>query len=702
VASQSKAAHFSAHFKRKRILTTNVRTEPAKKGVDYGTEYRGLWKDWLDLWKEAIRFPNGAMELLAGVTVAAVALPLNLALAVACGLPPSAGLLAGAIGGAVAAIFGGSALQVTGPAAALSPMVLLLANDFGANGIAAACLMIGVMQLALCLGLAGRIARYVPEAVLAGFTTGVGLKLLDNQIPELLGFDYTVLEMGQMMHRPAWLHEVSWLAVVCGMFVALFVSTTKQWKRFPAALIAVSVVTALSVYLKWDINRVGNIPSIIPVPTFPNLADDKWLDLFLRTVPLGLLAAVESLLSARVVDHMINAKKGHNANLELFGQGLANFATGLFGGMPVTGVVVRSGVNVQSGAKTKISALTHALVLLFSVLFLSGSLAQIPLAGLAGLLSVVGFRLLEVKTLMELLRTHKVEAIAFLVTAAGTVSGFLVQGLILGLLIVGLDHLLNKKTVKAKEAERVEKEGLRKQGIRAVLERETASARRPGHYESTPGGQNWLAQIRERAQVATSAFVHGQASVIGRVVLGENVHIAAGTSVRADEGTPFFIGKNSNLQDGVVIHALKEKWVNVGGEDWAVYVGQDVSMAHQALVHGPCYIGDHSFIGFKAVVHDSIIGSNCYVGIGAVVVGVEVPDGRFVPHGAIIDTAEKAESLPKVTAAHTHFNEDVVEVNRGLAAAYRRAGQSNANSTFSNDGRMIQSSPLLTRFAEKF
>jgi SulP family sulfate permease len=118
------------------------------------------------------------------------------------------------------------------------------------------------------------------------------------------------------------------------------------------------------------------------------------------------------------------------------------------------------------------------------------------------------------------------------------------------------------------------------------------------------------------------------------------------------------------------MHALKDKRVLVAGEPWAIYVGRDVSIAHDALVHGPCYIGDKTFIGFKAVVHDAVVGARCFVGIGAVVVGVEVPDGRFVPHGRIVDTPEAVAALPLVNDGHKHFNDDVVEVNRGLAVAY--------------------------------
>jgi SulP family sulfate permease len=184
--------------------------------------------------------------------------------------------------------------------------------------------------------------------------------------------------------------------------------------------------------------------------------------------------------------------------------------------------------------------------------------------------------------------------------------------------------------------------------------------------------------VRARAHVPPSAFVHGKASVIGRVVMGENVHVAAGSSVRADEGTPFFIGANSNLQDGVVVHALKERKVVVAGEEWAVYIGKNVSIAHDALVHGPCYVGDGTFIGFKSIVHDSVVGAGCFIGHGALVVGVEIPDGKLVPHGRVVETADAVAALPDASFAHHEFNDDVVDVNRGLAAAYGHVDRDNA------------------------
>lgn len=659
-------------------------------------DLRAAGRFFLESWAVLPRTPGLLTDVLSGLTVAAVALPLNVALAVACGLPPSAGLLAGAIGGAISALFGGAPLQVTGPAAALQVMVAAITADFGADGIETVCLMIGLIQLGLAFATTGRFGRLVPESVLAGFTSGVGLKLLDGQIPELLGFNYRVADLIQMMHKPAWLHEVVWLAVVCGMMVALFVVGMSRFKRFPAALVGVVAATFIAVYLGWNIERVGALPSSLPLPRLPVEPDEKWIDLFFRAVPLGLLASVESLLSASVIDRMRGGSSKHDPNLELFGQGLANLAVGVFSGMPVTGVVVRSGVNVQSGAKTRLSSLIHALALLAAMLYGGKYIAQIPLAALAGLLCVVGTRLIELGTLAKLYQESKVEALAFLVAAIGTLSGHLMWGLVGGIAI----HALHAYLHRGENVERAQIASERATGQRASITRALDSDARHAHtYEPPAEKQKWLSNIRGRSAIARSAFVHHQATVIGQVSLGEHVHIAAGTSVRADEGAPFFIGDNTNIQDGVVLHALKDKFVRVGNQRWAVYVGRNVSIAHDALVHGPCYVGDDTFIGFKAVVHDSVVGSRCFIGIGAVVVGVEIPDGRFVPHGRIIDSKDLALSLPLVSESQLAFNEDVVEVNRGLAAAYRTQLHRTAVTAAHDQGvQILENRPYHVRF----
>jgi SulP family sulfate permease len=537
-------------------------------------------------------------------------------------------------------------------------MVFAIVQKFGPGGAAAAAVLVGLFQVLLSLAAAGNLMKFVPEAVLLGFTTGVGIKLLDGQVPKLFGIEWDLDRMILDLAHPVWLHDASWPAVVCGLFVLFFILAFRSIPRFPAALVGIALTTQVSSFLEWPIHLVGEIPPLDLVWSVPELSVENWLQLIQLALPLGLLAAAESVLSAQAIDRM--SGDHHHSNLEILGQGIANIFTGFFGGMPVSGVVVRSSVNVQSGAKNRLASLFHAVFLLFSALFLGLMLSKVPIASLAGLLCIIGFRLIEFSEFIHLLKKNKLLAAGFLAAAIGTVSDRIVTGLALGLVLSWLgsrekkDQFVEGKPHKTGKDENGSKEVIQSGMVYSVLER----------------GERWLHHLKQQASVSNTAFVHPNASLIGRVVLGKNVHIAAEASVRADEGTPFYIGDNTNVQDGVVIHALKQKWIRVHNEEWAVYIGSGVSLAHQALVHGPCYVGNETFVGFKAVVHDSIIGQGCYIGIGAVVV-VEVPDGRYVPHGAIIDTQEKAKNLAKVSPVHQHFNEDVVEVNKGLAEAYR-------------------------------
>ena len=653
----------------RRQLNTNMRpkTNTIELLESFRFEMSNSIKELSSSWMAVLKGKYFGSDLIAGLTVAAVALPLNIALAITCSLPPVTGFISGLIGGALATIFGSSQLQVTGPSAALAFLVFGITRDFGVVGVAAACIIIGIIQINFGLLRAGKLIRFIPESVLSGFTSGVGLKILDNQFPDFLGFDNSVPDIIAMMHRPAWLHEVSWIAVFCGLFVASVVIAAKNFKKFPSALFGIIVVTTISIKLDWNIAKVGVIPENLFNFSLPIISDFLWLDLLIKTMPIVILASIESLLTATVIDRMTGTKKHFNPNLELLGQGLANLGSGLFGGMPVSAVLVRSSVNVQSGAKTRLASLFHISFILLAAVYLSSYLAQVPLAALAGLLCVVAVRLIDLNTFIHLCQNEKIGAGVFLLTMIGSVTDHLVAGLALGLLI----HILYQFFTRGSEMSDVDSQnGNELENIRAVLKGQAELARKPEHFNLSSENHNWLTQIQEKSFVNQSSFVHKKASLIGKVVLGANVHIAPESSIRADEGTPFFIGSNSNIQDGAVLHALKNKWVKVGGEQWAIFIGVNVSVAHQALVHGPCYVGDHTFVGFKAIIHDSVVGSHCYIGMGAIVVGVEIPEGRYVPHGMIIDTDDKAKGLPAVSQAHHNFNKDVVEVNRGLTEAY--------------------------------
>ena len=655
----------------RRVLNTNLRHDPSLHPSRYLAEMREVDKDLRRSWKEVLKKNAFPQDALAGLTVAAVSLPLNIALAISCGLPASVGLIAGAIGGLTAAFLGGSTLSVTGPSTALNVLIMAVATPFGAKGVAAAAVFVGFLQILFFLTLKGNIVRFVPDSLLAGFTTGVGIKLLDAQIPELLGFEYRFVEMLRLIAKPTWLHEVSWFSAVSGLMVAFIMVTAKPLKKFPAALIGIGFVTYLSYHLNWDLKRVGVIEAVIPTPHFVDIDQQHWSALLLLSVPLAFLASAESLLSARALDKFAPSGKPHNSNLELLGQALANSMSGIFGGMPVSAVVIRSSLNLQSGAKTRMSAIMQALFILFAMAYLSDALATVPLAALAGLLCVVGMRLVDWRAVACYWnKGSKLDLVTFLLAMSAVLMGHLIWGLVITGVVFTLTNRFANRKKNAAAATRQQRDA----GIRAIIGQDATESRRPVAYEPhSKERNNWLHHVTAKAHVSHSAFVHEDSSVIGRVILGENVHIAADTSVRADEGTPFYIGANTNIQDGVVMHALKNKFVTVDGDDWAIYLGSNVSLAHQALVHGPCFIGDNTFVGFKAVVHDSVVGSRCFIGIGAVVVGVEVPDGKYVPHGSLIDTPEKVTNLPEVSQAQLGFNEDVVEVNKGLVEAYKKS-----------------------------
>lgn len=629
---------------------------------------------WTEDWKQIAQNPTLGADLVAGITVAAVALPLNLALAVAAGLPPSTGITAGAIGGFLAGFLGGSRWQVSGPAAALNVMVFTIVAKYGAAGAAVAAIVTGLMSIFLSVLGMGKWMGKVPDAVIGGFTTGVGLKLLDQQLPHLFGVDVDVVEMISTIHDPAWLQEVSWNEVLCGMTVVFFVLSMKSFKKAPGALIGLTVATFVANYLNWDLKKVGQLSGSFPGFTVPELDPGMMGSLLLLCIPLSLLGAVESLLSARVIDHMEPKSKPHHPNLELLGQGIANIVTGFFQGMPVTGVVVRSTVNIQSGGKTRMAAMFHGAILLIALLYFSDLLAKVPTAALAGLLCLIGFRLVEFHHFFDLIRKNWLEAVSFAIAMIGTLNNELFVGLLGAIALILVGRMISDR-LKLGDEFAANDEEKNQIGARAVIRKPMTATpvRESWHvkYFTPPSLDQWMVHIDERPWFHPTSYVHPNATVIGRVIVERAAHIAAETSVRADEGTPFFIGNRTNLQDGVVLHALKDKFVQVQNQKWAIYIDEQVSVAHQALIHGPCFIGARSFVGFKAVVHDSVVNPDCFVGIGSVVVGVEVPPGRFVPPGSVIDTQEKANLLPEATDMHHHFNEEVVEVNEGLVSAYQ-------------------------------
>jgi SulP family sulfate permease len=461
----------------------------------------------------------------------------------------------------------------------------------------------------------------------------------------------------------------------------------------PAPLIALGIGALLASTALSDAGltligmKYGSIPSESWIFTPPGdyLKAEYAGDIVYAVLAIVFVAAVESLLCSRMADRLANNKgTPYNPDKELWGQSMVMGLVPLINGFPHTGALARTATNIKLGAISPLAGIFKCILKLLIAFYLARYLELVPMACIGGILIYVAMNMVKPAEVTEVIHMGRGHVALMIYTAIMVIVTDFLTGVLSALVIFAVWKIIEAFGVAVDKGEAVTHNKVQQahpKVMRAILHKDRAGARRPQHVVPISSErQKWIAHLRARARLAPTSYVHDKASVIGDVVLGDHVNVAASASVRADEGTPFFIGSNSNIQDGVVIHALKDRYVQVGSEEWAVYVGRNVSMAHDALVHGPCYVGDNTFIGFKAVVHDSVVGERCFIGIGSVVVGVEIPDGKFVPHGRIIDSPAKVKELPEVTEAHMHFNEDVVEVNRGLAAAYHvTQGHSNGH-----------------------
>ena len=381
-------------------------------------------------------------DLIAGLTVAIVALPLAIGFGITSGMSAAAGLTTAIIAGFLAAIFGGSKYQVSGPTGAMTVILIPVIHNYGVSAIPALGLMAAVMVIAMAVFKLGAVINRVPWTVVEGFTVGIALIISLQQIPLALGI---AKGEGEKSYIVAW-HTVkdavdgglnySSLLVVLITLVIKFawpqLVHRYKWKlHIPASFIALLLVTLLVKALSLDVATIGNIPRALgsyQKPIFDNLTA-----LLIPALWIALLAAVESLLSARVADGLAHDKVHFEPNRELFGQGLATLAASIFGGMPATGAIARTSVNVRSHAKSRMASVFHALILLFIALVAAPLVSQIPTAVIAGLLLGTSYRILNPASIMESLRTTKAEAATLIVTAISTVAIDLIWGMAIGI-----------------------------------------------------------------------------------------------------------------------------------------------------------------------------------------------------------------------------------------------------------------------------
>ncbi len=370
-------------------------------------------------------------DLIAGLTVACVAVPLSLAIALASGVEPAVGLVTAVVAGIVCALFGGTPLAVSGPAAAMAVLVASIVQEQGVGALLLVGLLAGALQLATgVLGL-GRYIRLVPLPVIQGFTAGIGAIILVQQLPRALGMkpptESHVFDV--IPHVGSGLADVSGAAAgITLLTLSLVYGTPKLTRRIPPQLFAVVVASVLVAVFSIDTPVIGDIPRSFPAPRVPRLPAELDVGKLVFTgAVVYALASLETLLSASAVDKLAGGTKS-DPDQELVGQGLGNLATAFFGGIPVTGVIARSATNVQAGARTRRAAIFHALFLVVTVLAAGPVIGRIPIAALAGILFSVAFRMLGPATFVQLWRQSRPEALVYALTFLVIVFVDLLEG----------------------------------------------------------------------------------------------------------------------------------------------------------------------------------------------------------------------------------------------------------------------------------
>ena len=396
-------------------------------------------------------------DLLAGVTVGVVALPLALAFGIASGMGATAGLVTAIVAGTVAAIFGGSHVQVSGPTGAMTVVLVPIVAAHGADGVLIVGLLAGVFLIAMALAGMGRYVRFIPLPVIEGFTLGIAALIALQQVPSALGttsrHDHVVLGAAGAVLDWFSAPHVAALAVSAGVAVLILLASRLR-PTLPAALLAVVAATVLTRVADLQIATIGALPSQLFTLSVPSVTWTELRSLVAPAVAVAALAALESLLSATVADAM-SVSGRHDPDRELFGQGLANLASPLLGGIPATAAIARTAVNVRSGGRSRLAAVVHSLVLLLIVLALAKVVAWIPLAALAGVLIATAVRMVEVSSLRALVRVSRSDAFVLALTFLATVVLDLATAVVLGIVTAGALALHQLATTTELHAESV-------------------------------------------------------------------------------------------------------------------------------------------------------------------------------------------------------------------------------------------------------
>ncbi|MEY3561571.1 MAG: hypothetical protein RL068_723 [Actinomycetota bacterium] len=410
------------------------------------------------LFFEGFNPANITKNLLAGLTVAIVALPLALAFGIGSGLGAQAGLVTAVIAGIVAAVFGGSKLQVSGPTGAMTVILIPIVAVYGTTAVLQVGLMASGFLVVAAFMRLGRHIHRLPTSLIEGFTAGIAIVIAMQQVAFVLGVElladdhiwHSVYEEVQI-----WLKAPHFTALILGsLTIIINVFGASRWPKLPLALITVVGATLVANLFSLDTHRIGDLPDQFAAPSLDFLAaGNYWLVLVPPALAVAFLAGLESLLSAKIADRL-SGRDRHNPDRELFGQGIANLVVPFFGGVPATAALARTAVNVRAGANSRLAAVSHGIFLALFVLTLSGWIEQIPLAALGGVLIATAYHMVRIHELVNTARQSKLDGAVLLITLIATVLLDLISALLIGLAI----YLVLRKTRLSKRSVPIDEE----------------------------------------------------------------------------------------------------------------------------------------------------------------------------------------------------------------------------------------------------
>lgn len=376
--------------------------------------------------KEGYRLKTFSKDLLAGIIVGIVALPLSIAFAIASGVKPEQGLYTAVIAGFLISALSGSRVQIGGPTGAFIVIIYSIVQKFGYDGLALATIMAGILLILMGIARLGEVIKYIPYPVTVGFTSGIAIIIFTTQIKEFLGLGIAVPEH----FIPKWIAYVQnftafdpWSLSLGTTTIAILVFLPKLTRKIPGPLIAILLTTAIAQFFHLPVatiaSRFGEIPNTFVRPHLPQISFDLLGQLSSSALAIALLAGIESLLSAVVADGMTGRK--HRSNMELIAQGTANIVCPIFSGIPATGAIARTATNIKSGGQTPFAGIIHAITILLIFLLFGKWAGLIPMATLAGILIMVAYKMSEWRLFVKLFKSPKSDILVLLITFLLTV-----------------------------------------------------------------------------------------------------------------------------------------------------------------------------------------------------------------------------------------------------------------------------------------